>query len=318
MEVINSFFSNIKDKLTNPFFGTLIIVLLIDHWELWYTVFQFDDNFTRVDKVNFIETYVSNNITLLSFLWDIAQAVFYMFLGYLVVVGTRSLVMWIEFYLMPLITRKIINKNVVRKEEYDKAVKEREEYFDQYEEQRENVRKFSKTIDEQTEQIKVKDDQLLQQSETLSSTIRDLDLTKERWGKSQKDIEERQKQIEVLTKNVNHFENQYNFELKRTKKYRNLFFGNENIDFYNSTLKFPPEVINKVKELKNDNKWKAFLSLGSFFEFGGSIGGELLTEMVNREILFERGDREEFTPVGNIIWHNRQIFENDDEELLIL
>lgn len=315
MEVINSFFSNIKDKLTNPFFGTLIIVLLIDHWELWYAIFNFDDVYTLNDKVIFIKNYVTSNITLLSFLWDIAQAILYMFAGYLIIVATRSLVLWIEFYLMPLVTGRIVNKNVVRKEEYDDAVREREEYFDQYEEQRQNVRNFSKTIDEQTEQIKLKDQQLLQQSDTLSSTIRDLDLTKERWGLSQKESQDKGKQIDFFTKRIEQLEEQYNFELKSKNKYQNLYFGSENIGFYDSTLKFPPEVINKVKELKRDNKWNAFLNLGKFFQVGGSIGNEILTEMVNRDILFERGEHEEFTPLGGIIWQYHRLFD-DSKQIL--
>src|SRR5690554_5017322 len=310
MEVINSFFSNIKDKLTNPFFGTLIIVLLIDHWELWYAIFNFDDVYTLNDKVIFIQNYIISNITLLSFLWDIAQTILYMFTGYLIIVATRALVLWIEFYLMPLITGRIVNKNVVRKEEYDDAVREREEYFDQYEEQRQHVRNFSKTIDEQMEQIKVKDQQLLEQSETLSSTIRDLDLTKERWGLSQKESQDKGKQIDFFTKRIEQLEEQYNFELKSKNKYQNLYFESENIGFYDSTLKFPPEVINKVKELKRDNKWNAFLNLGKFFQVGGSIGNEILTEMVNRDILFERGEHEEFTPLGGIIWQYHRLFDD--------
>ncbi len=135
MEVINSFFSNIKDKFTNPFFGTLIIVLIIHHWELWYAILNFDDGFNLNQKIEFIEKYISENLTFQSFLWDIAQAFIYMFIGYLIVVFTRSMVLWVEFGLMPLITGKVVNKNVVRRSEYEEVVKEREEYFDQYEEQ---------------------------------------------------------------------------------------------------------------------------------------------------------------------------------------
>ena len=164
MEVINSFFSNIKDKLTNPFFGTLIIVLLIHHWQLWYAVFNFDQDCTLNDKISFIKNYSIVNLTFWKITYDIAQAIFLMLLGYLIIIGTRSLVLWIEFGLMPSITGRIVNKDVVRRTEYNDVVKEREQYFDQYEEQRKNVRIFSKTIDEQTEQIKQKDKDLFKQS----------------------------------------------------------------------------------------------------------------------------------------------------------
>lgn len=54
MDAINSFFSNIKDKLTNPFFGTLIIVLIFQHWELWFAVFNFDEDCTLTDRLYFM------------------------------------------------------------------------------------------------------------------------------------------------------------------------------------------------------------------------------------------------------------------------
>lgn len=184
MEIINSFFSNIKDKLTNPFFGTLILVLILHHWELWYAPFNFEDSYSLNEKIKFIEEYISNNLTFISFLWDIGQAILYMFLGYFIIVATRSLVLWVEFGFMPTITGKIVNKNVVRKIEYDDAVKEREEYFDQYEEQRENVRRFSRTIDEQTDQIKKKDKSILEQSNKITNTVSLLDATKAELEKS--------------------------------------------------------------------------------------------------------------------------------------
>lgn len=104
MEVVNSFFSNIKDKLTNPYFGTLIIVLIIHHWELIFGVFNFGEEFTLDKKLEFVKNYIVNNITWKSFLWDALQALLYMLIGYLIVVLTRSIVLFIEFGLMPFIT----------------------------------------------------------------------------------------------------------------------------------------------------------------------------------------------------------------------
>lgn len=308
MEVINSFFSNIKGKLTNPFFGTLILVLIIHHWQLWYVVFNFDSDCTLDDKLFFIKNYISINLTLKSFTWDIVQSIFYMFLGYLMIVATRSLVLWVEFWLMPYITGKIVNKNVVRKSEYDDVVKEREQYFDQYEEQRKNVRLFSKTIDEQTEQIKQKDQDLLIQSETISTTVRELDLTKQKLEKSQSENDDKTAKIKQLNSSLEQLQKDYDFKLEKLEKYEHLFFDEENKPFYSSIEKFPPEVLNKVSELKAEKKWARFISLGSFFENGGSIGGEVLTEMIEKGVAFERGSHEDLTPLGRIIWRYRKVF----------
>lgn len=309
MDVINSFFSNIKDKLTNPFFGTLILVLIIHHWQLWYSIFNFDTNFTLAEKLIFIKKYILKNITFNSFIWDICQAVFYMCLGYLIIVATRSLVLWNEFWLMPLITKKIVSKNVVRKSEYDDVVKEREQYFDQYEEQRKNVRTFSKTIDEQTEQIKQKNHDLINQSETISLTIRELDITKQKLEKTLKENNEKAAKITQLDSSLEQLQKNYDFKLEELEKYQHLFFDEENKEFYSSIEKLPPEVLNKVKELKDEKKWDRFLLLGNFFEYGGSIGSQVLTEMIEKEVAFERGSQEKLTPVGNIIWRYRKVFD---------
>lgn len=319
MEVVNSFFSNIKDKLTNPYFGTLIIVLIIHHWELIFGVFNFDEGFNLDKKLEFVKNYIVYNITWKSFLWDALQALLYMLIGYLIVVLTRSIVLFIEFGLMPFITGKIVNKNVVRRTEYDEVVKEREQYFDQYEEQRNYVRNFSKTIDEQTEQLKQKDENLLKQTNTISQTIAQLDSTKNELESSKNENSKKRLQIDGLKNSIESLEKENSNYLEKVKEYEHLYFNEKNKKFYSTIDKFPPEILNKVQELKNDGKWKAFLHLGQFFETGGSLGGELLTEMIKRGLAFERGKQEDLTPIGKIIYRYNKVFEQDfDERLLLL
>ncbi len=315
MEIINSFFANIKDKLTNPFFGTLILVLIIHHWELWFSIFNFDHDCTLKDKVTFIKTYVENNLTISLFTCNIVSAIIFMFIGYLVIVGTRSLVMWVEFWLMPLITGKIVNKNVVRKSEFDEVVKEREEYFDQYEEQRKNVRYFSKTIDDQTEQIKQKDINFLEQTNTINKNQKDLEYLNRQLDNLKTENKKNIQKISEINTALKTLENDNATKIEQIKKYRNLFSSSENEPFYSSFDKFPPEVLNKVKELKDKNKWEAFKYAGNFFTKGGSMGGEILTEMIELGISFDRNTREDFTPLGEIIWKYRNLFEKENDEV---
>lgn len=315
MEILNSFFSNIKDKLTNPFFGTLILVLIFHHWELWYTLLNFDSGCTLEDKTTFIKIYSDKNLSFQMLMWNVLIATVFMFLGYLIIVATRSLVMWVEYWLMPYITGKIINKNVVLKSEYDNVVKAREEYFDQYEEQRKNVRIFSKTIDEQTEQIKQKDENLLEQSNTISKTVKELDITNKKLEISNSSIDNLNQQIKQLNISLDNFKEESETKNKQLQKYESLFFNSLNGPFFSSIEKFPPEILKKVEELKKEDKWKTFLAVGNFFQNGGSIGGQALTTMIEKEIAFERGSREAFTPIGKIIWNYRSLFEeyNDYE-----
>jgi hypothetical protein len=312
MEIINSFFTNIKDKLTNPFFGTLILVLIFHHWELWFSLFNFDNDCTLGDKIIFIKTYLESNLTLSLFAWNVTQAIFFMFVGYLVIVGTRSLVMWVEFWLMPFITGKIVNKNVVRKSEFDDVVKEREEYFDQYEEQRKNVRIFSKTIDEQTQQIKLKDENLLEQSIAISKSIEDLEITNKKLDNLKSEHKTQTQKTNELSTSFDNLQKENVIKIKQLEIFKSLFFSQESKSFYSTIDKFPPEIIDKVNELKNENKWRTFKHVGNFFQKGGSMGGEQLSEMIEKGIAFERNMGEDFTPIGNIIWHYRNIFDEYD------
>ncbi len=319
MEAINSFFSNIKDKLTNPYFGTLILVLIIHHWVLIFGIFNFDEGFTLDKKLEFVQNYIVNNITWKSFLWDALQALLYMVIGYLIIVITRSIVLFIEFGLMPFITGKIVNKNVVRRTEYEEIVKEREQYFDQYEEQRNYVRNFSKTIDEQTEQIKQKDKNLIEQTNTISDTIKKLDSKKKELEYSEEENSKKSKQIEQLQNSIKSLEKENNNYLEKVKGYEHLYFDEKNKKFYSVIDKFPPEILKKVHELKSENKWNTFISVGHFFERGGNIGGELISEMILRDLVFERDKRKDLTPIGKIIYLYRHIFnEGFDENLLLL
>lgn len=312
MEIINSFFNNIKDKLTNPFFGTLILVLLIDHWELWYSIFNFDSDCTLNDKIILIKNYSDKHLTFQIFTCNILQAILFMFLGYMIIVGTRSLVIWVEFGLMPYITGKIINKNVVRKTEYDQVVIEREEYFDQYEEQRKNVRTFSKTIDEQTEQLKQKDETLLEQSNTITKSVKELDMTKNSLTRCQTESTNKANEINQLKNTIEKLEKEDEFKTKQLSQFGTLFFGPNSKQYYSSHDKFPVEILQKVKELKEENMWNIFLAVGNFLTNGGTIGGEAITQMVDKEMAIQRGGHEELSTIGKIIWYNRNLFEKDE------
>lgn len=307
MEVINSFFSNIKDKLTNPFFGTLILVLILHHWELTYSIFNFDDGSTLDKKLFFIQNYISENITFKTLLRDFLYAFCCMTIGYLIVVGTRSLVLAIEFRLMPFLTGKIVSKNVVEKKLYDAVVKEREDYFDQYEEQRKNVRDFSKTIDEQTDQIKEKNKSLVEQSQTISKNVKDLDALNKAIDSLNQSLDSSKNQLKSKKNEFDNVSERYAYINKRLKYFESLYFDKKNVDHYTTTGKFPPEIMEKVFELKRENLWEDFIALGDFKRNGNFLSGEIVPKMVEKGIILER-NKFEWTPVGQIIDKYRAIF----------
>ena len=314
MDVINSFFSNVKDKLTNPYFGTLIIVLLLHHWELLFGIFNFDVDNTLTDKIQFVETYINENITWGTFLWDALSALGFMLIGYLIVVGTRSLVLFIEHWVMPAVTGKVVHKNVVRRTEYDDVVKEREQYFDQYEEQRKQVREFSRTIDVQTSQIKEKDESLINQSARISETtnqIESLNSKLERVRAELKTIKSTNEQLENSNRNL---ELGVERSLTRLEGYHRLFYSDENVGFYNHINNFPPEVLKKVRELIDENSWDLFIKVASFYSKGGTTDDASINAMNRKGLVFKDDDisRRGLTPLGEIIYRYRDVLQNID------
>lgn len=308
MEVINSFFSNIKDKLTNPFFGTLLIILIIHHWEFVYTIFNFDNDCSLDEKLLILKNYIWENVTFKTVVVDFGYALLYMTLGYLIIIITRSIVLWIEYRLMPTITRKIVSEKVVIKSLYDEVVKEREGYFDQYEEQRKNVRVFSKTIDSQTEQIKKKDEALVKQSTDFTKTAeRNNELTKE-LNLIQNKYEKSSRELEVKNSAFNALTDQYEYAFKRVFNFESLYFNELNVPHYNDINKFPPEIRNKANELINEGLWSELIALGDFKRKGGSLSGKTMTMMTEKGIIVKRLKYEEWTPVGEILYKYRNLF----------
>lgn len=65
-DTLNSIFDNVKERTTNPFLGTLIVVWSIKNWRLIYSLLYFDPKLTldqRLDKI-------SNHFDGQSFIWN--------------------------------------------------------------------------------------------------------------------------------------------------------------------------------------------------------------------------------------------------------
>ena len=300
MEIINSFFSNIKEKMTNPFFGTLILVLIFHHWELIYTLFNFNEDLTLDIKLTFIKTYISDNITFDNFLWDAFWALIFMFLGYFIIVLTRGIVLWMEYWLMPFITEKIINKKVVLKDTYDSVVKQRDNYYSLFEEIKIKKQEFSSEIDRQKKQI-------IQQTNTISAKDEELIELK----KSLQNEDRKSNELNLVHRELYNKEEELKYKTYELDKFMSLFFDKKNQCFYSSLEKFPPEVINKFNNLKDENKLKIFIDSANHYETEDTLSYIIENELVKRDLLFKKGPHKGLTPVGKIIYHYRKIFLNN-------
>lgn len=185
---VNDFFTNIKDKLTNPFFGTLIFVWLTRNWILVYTIFNFDKEHNLETKINFIKNYLSNQHFIGELLVNIGLTIIFMIAGYLLVAGTKVLSVWIEYKVMPYFTSKVTSDKIVPKEDYEKAVDERQNYFKRYEEERNSVRRISDNYDDLQNNFNSLSDNYQTLTENFKKTSAEFDDIASKYSKLQNDI----------------------------------------------------------------------------------------------------------------------------------
>lgn len=132
--IITSFFDNIKEKTSNPFFGTLIFVWLVRNWELVYTLFNFDSDCTLDDKKFFIRGYYFDKVLWLEILINIGIALGLMLLGYLLIIISRLFVNVTNHNIIPRMNEMTVSKLVVNRSSYQKVKNSRDEYFTKIEE----------------------------------------------------------------------------------------------------------------------------------------------------------------------------------------
>lgn len=290
MDFLNSFFQNVKDKLTSPFFGTLSFILIIHHWEFWYTLFNFDKDCTRTEKIATLSLIGKREFSGWNLLCDIITALVIMLIGYLVIFGTRALSLFFDHKAMPWITGKVVSKEVVLMETHKAVVAERDEYSEKYEEQRQRVRNFSKNLDEQTSQIQEKDKLILSEGAKINS----LNDQNSKFQTESNDIQSENNTLasvlrdkEILITNLENENKKIIAHNGRVEKglffFRSMFFNESNKSQWKNQDQFPSAVIHKVNQIKTTGKWNDFLNFYNTMEHGGSWTGE------EAKVLFDLG-----------------------------
>ena len=159
-EIMNPVKENINTKLTNPFFGTLIIVWLFHNWELLVTIVNISDYNTIDLKIKAIADHFRNGKS--SFLCNFLTCVIYSFgvliFSYLLL--SASLALTIQFarfkkwifkkteksavvYIEDYLKIKNINESLIL--ENEKNAKEKLEYFEKLEKTSKDIELLTKS-----------------------------------------------------------------------------------------------------------------------------------------------------------------------------
>jgi hypothetical protein len=148
MKILESFVDNIKQKTTNPFFGTLILVWLVRNWELIYSLFNFDSDCTLTDKKQFILNYINAQNHWFELFINITISLGLMILAYFLIVITRVFVNWIDHKIVPELNLKFVSKLVVSNSRFEESEKQRIDNYNELLKEREHLNKLEVKINE--------------------------------------------------------------------------------------------------------------------------------------------------------------------------
>jgi len=320
MDFFNSFFQNVKDKLSSPFFGTLGFILVFHHWEFWYTLFNFDKECSRTEKLAILRLMASEEFSARHLAKDLVLTVIFVLVGYLIVFGMRAISLTFDHKMMTWLTGKVVSKNVVLLDTHKAVVEERDKYAEQYEEQRQRVRNFSANVDQQTKQIQEKDLLILSEGEKVNSLNNQNTAIQASLANANRDIErlksentDKDEQI-GRTEEENNRYTKYIGELELEKfQFRNMFLSEENKDDFNSEGKFPRIILEKVSSLKKSNDFEKFIGFYQMMKHGGTLDTQPLDLFEQLELIKFVGQDLRLTIFGEIIGFHSSILRQRDQ-----
>lgn len=115
---LNSIFDNIKERTTNPFLGTLIVVWTVHNWKLVYSMFYFDKSLKLEERLHYIDKYFNDR----PFVWDllivVVITIVVLLFTYSMLTVSRLITDTQERMLLPLISKWTDKTSVVLKTEH--------------------------------------------------------------------------------------------------------------------------------------------------------------------------------------------------------
>jgi hypothetical protein len=118
-DIFDSFKDSVKERTTNPFLGTLIIVWILKNWKLVYSLFYFDSRFTLAERLLYIDTYFKQSSFLLNVLYAICITIGVLITTYLLLGLSRLIGNLYHKLLIPWVYYITDKGSIVEKSEYN-------------------------------------------------------------------------------------------------------------------------------------------------------------------------------------------------------
>ena len=162
-KIFESCEDSIVQRVSNPYFGTYIAVLLIDNWKLFYTLFTFNPSDTRVERIAIITDYIDQVGGLSCLFLKCAGIAFIPFVIYYLLSHLSGYISnWSELRIKPKLLKLVDRGSVVEKEKYDKLVSRIETLHVKLDEERKKRLETETELDELNKKLmKLQNEQVL-------------------------------------------------------------------------------------------------------------------------------------------------------------
>lgn len=118
-DIFDSFKDNIKERTTNPFLGTLIIVWILNNWKLVYSLLYFDSKFTLTERLLYITNYFQHTSFIANMLFSIFVTIGVLIITYILLGVSRVIANLYHKILIPWIYYITDKSSIVEKSEYN-------------------------------------------------------------------------------------------------------------------------------------------------------------------------------------------------------
>lgn len=146
VKFIESTYDSVKDKLKNPFYGTLFIIWVIRNREFIYNVF-FNEDCSSDERLEIIRHQFLNWDSFLKLIGTILISLGLMVLIYISLNLSRFIIEFSERVLKPRIQKLFSETSIVSREEYESVIKQRDHYLKRYNEENKEKLRLQEELD---------------------------------------------------------------------------------------------------------------------------------------------------------------------------
>ncbi|SDQ60224.1 hypothetical protein [Flagellimonas zhangzhouensis] len=151
VKFIESTYDSVKDKLKNPFYGTLFIVWIIRNREFIFNIF-FNEDINSDKRLEIIRQHFLNWDSFLKLIGTILISLGLMALIYISLNLSRFIVEFSERMARPWIQKLFSNTSIVSREDFVELEKERDYFYKKYSDERTEKTRLQRDLDQLLEQ----------------------------------------------------------------------------------------------------------------------------------------------------------------------